>query len=121
MFQVRPSKISNETRYSTGDWQAGQQTIRSTVSAESRNFRMVAWNDSGVGKVVPPFGTRVRLHGSHRVKSSHKRGSVPPCNAHSHFDTLAAHDGVLGMKHSPHCGHCIVLKSKRRISPGRIE
>jgi len=56
MFQDRPSKISHETWYSTGDWQAGQQAIRFAVSAESRNLIIAAWNDSGVGKVWPLFG-----------------------------------------------------------------
>src|ERR1700723_1442886 len=67
MFQDRPSKISHETWYSTGDWQAGQQAIRFAVSAESRNLIIAAWNDSGVGKGGTSFrrnctrGRRPRL------------------------------------------------------------
>ena len=71
MFQDRPSKISHETWYSTGDWQAGQQAIRFAVSAESRNLIIAAWNDSGVGKGGPLFGEIAQetdARGSHRGK-----------------------------------------------------
>jgi hypothetical protein len=70
IFHDRPSKTSHETRYSTGDLQAGQQAIRFAVSAESRNLIIAAWNDSGVCKVRPLFGEaqETAAHGSHRGK-----------------------------------------------------
>jgi len=58
MFQVRPSNMSPEVRYTTGDWQSGQQASRFAVSAESRNLISAARNESGVGNVWPLFGEK---------------------------------------------------------------